>query len=241
MHFFEYGKSNGVPVLFLLGTPHSGDSVAELAALAAEYGVRLICPTRSWYVDSAIEPSFEICSALVMRHFEETGIAYAYVIGASGGGPFALHFASNYPAMIGACYLLASMGDPGVFRRTVVSPHTRMLVELFSNDDYDGALAQLSQWGISAPLAHGVWADFKVLLGSWSTINLVSPVPVYFHHGEVDDNAPLESVRTLASKLANCQLRISPDASHHALATDKEYTEFRSIFAEIMERCPASI
>jgi len=40
MQFFEYGKPDGVPLVFLSGTPHTEDSVAELAELAAETGVR---------------------------------------------------------------------------------------------------------------------------------------------------------------------------------------------------------
>lgn len=239
MQFFEYGKPNGAPLLFLLGTPHKGDSVAELADLASETGVRLICPTRPWYVDAAVEPSFETCTGQVIRYLKQNGIGYAFAMGGSGGGPFALHLTSNHPETFGACYLLASMGDPDVFKRTVASSHTQALLELFFDNDYDRAVVQLGQWGISPVLVHGIWADFKVLLGSWATINFASPVPVYIHHGETDDNAPLESVQVLASQLANCVLRISPRASHLGLANDKEFTEFRSIFSEVSERYSA--
>lgn len=241
MQFFEYGKPDGAPLVFLLGTPHIGDSVAELADLASETGVRLICPTRSWYVDAAVEPSFESCTANVIRYLEQNGIRHAFAIGGSGGGPFALHLASNYPDTFGACYLLASMGDPETFRRTVSSPHTRQLLELFFDNDYDRAVGQLGQWGIPPVLAHGIWGDFKVLLGSWATIDLASPVPVRIHHGETDDNAPIESVQLLESRLANCELRVSPYASHLGLANDKEFTEFRTIFSEVSDQYSAFI
>lgn len=125
------------------------------------------------------------------------------------------------------------MGDPDVFIRTVKSPHTQTLLQLFADSDYDRALAQLVDWCIPPALAHGVWADFEVLLGSWETIDFTTTVPVYLHHGEDDDNAPLESIRALAAKLTNCRMRISPAASHLGLATDKEHTELRSIFAEV--------
>jgi pimeloyl-ACP methyl ester carboxylesterase len=236
MHFFEYGKSDGVPLVFLLGTPHTGDSVAELADLATETGVRLICTTRSWYLDTATVPSFEICTTQVIRYLKENGLGHAFAMGGSGGGPFALHLTSNYPDIFGACYLLASMGEPDLFIRTVKSPHTQTLLRLFAESDYDLALAQLSEWGIPPALAHGVWADFNVLLGTWATIDLATAAPVYIHHGEDDDNAPLESIRALAAKLTNCQLRISPSASHLGLANDKEFTEFRSIFTEVGRR-----
>ena len=233
MHFFEYGKPGGVPLVFLLGTPHTGDSIAELADLATETGVRLICTTRSWYLDTAIAPSFAICTAQVIRYLEENGLSHAFAIGGSGGGPFALHLATSHPDIFGACYLIAAMGEPEVFIRTVKSPHTQTLLRLFADSDYDRALAQLVDWGIPSALAHGVWADFQVLLGSWETINFATAVPVYIHHGEDDDNAPLESIRALAAKLTNCRLRISHGASHLGLANDKEFTELRSIFTEI--------
>lgn len=85
MHFFEYGKLDGVPLVFMLGTPHTGDSVAELSDLATETGVRLICTTRPWYVDTATVPSFGICTAEVIRYLNAQGINRAFVIGGSGG------------------------------------------------------------------------------------------------------------------------------------------------------------
>jgi pimeloyl-ACP methyl ester carboxylesterase len=233
MHFYEYGKADGVPLVFLLGTPHTGENVAELTDLANETGVRLICTSRSWYFDTTIAPSFEICTAQVIRYLDENAIGRAFSIGGSGGGPFALHLTSRHPDIFGGCYLLASMGEPELFTSTVRSPHTQTLLRLFADSDYDRALDQLLDWGVPLALAHGVWADFKVLFGSWATIDLATAVPVYIHHGENDENAPLESIQALARKLTGCQLRISPSASHVELATDKNFTEFRSIFTEV--------
>jgi pimeloyl-ACP methyl ester carboxylesterase len=240
MQFFEYGKPDGIPLLFLLGTPHTGDSVAELSDVAAELGIRLIAPTRSWYIDSALEPSFESCTAQVLSYLSNAGITRAVVMGGSGGGPFALHLATNSPDLFSACYLLASMGDPAVFQEAVASPHTKVLLDLFRTADYDQAVSQLGQWGVPPRLAHGVWADFRVLLGSWAAIDFASKVPVFIHHGEHDDNAPLESVQALASQLQVCELRLSPHASHLGLANDKAFSEFRRIFSEAAERLTAA-
>jgi pimeloyl-ACP methyl ester carboxylesterase len=124
------------------------------------------------------------------------------------------------------------MGDPAVFLETVASSHTKVLLELFRTSNYDQVVTQLGQWGVPPQLAHGVWGDFQVLLGDWSAIDLSSNVPVYIHHGESDDNAPLESVESLASQLKVCELRLSPHASHLGLANDKEFLEFKAIFSE---------
>ncbi|TZF90713.1 alpha/beta fold hydrolase [Cognatilysobacter lacus] len=232
MQFFEYGKPDGQPLVFLLGTPHTGDSVAELSELASEQDIRLICPTRSWYLDAAAKPSFESCSRSVLAYLAHAGIDRAAVMGGSGGGPFALHLATNNPSYFSGCYLVASMGDPQVFKQTVASTHTKTLLELFGSSSYDQFVSQLGQWGVPPQLAHGVWADFDVLLGSWDAIHFRSPVRVFIHHGENDDNAPLESVRSLAAQLSCAELRLSPHASHLGLANDKELTEFRAIFSE---------
>jgi pimeloyl-ACP methyl ester carboxylesterase len=235
MQFFEFGKPDGAPLLFFLGTPHTGDSVADLSELALDFGIRLICPTRSWYIDTAAEPSFASCTAHALGYLAKAEIDRAVVMGGSGGGPFALHLATTNPDLFGACYLLASMGDPVVFQETVASSHTKALLEMFRASNYDQAMAQLGQWGVPSQLAHGVWGDFRVLLGDWSAIDLSSTVPVYIHHGEGDDNAPLESVQSLASQLNVCELRLSPYASHLGLANDKELTEFKVIFSEAAE------
>jgi len=238
MQFFEYGKPDGVPLVFLLGTPHTGDSLAELAGMAAETGVHLICTARSWYLDTAAAPSFESCTAQIVRYLEGRGLRHAFAAGGSGGGPFALHLASARPDIFGGCYLVAAFGEPEVFKHTVKSPHTQTLLRLHADGDYDRFVAQLSDWGIPPALVHGVWADFAVLFGSWAGIDLATTVPVYIHHGEDDDNAPLESIRALAARLANCRLRISPAASHLGLANDKEFTELRSIFTEVGKQIP---
>lgn len=239
MQFFEYGKADGAPLVFLLGTPHTGDSVAELSDLALQSGIRLICPTRPWYAGTAVEPSFEACTDRTIQYLKEHGIRRAYAIGGSGGGPFALHLTTNHWDIFGACYLLASMGAPDVFTNKVASPHTRILLELFTAKSYDQAIEQLGEWGMAPNLAHGVWGDFKVLLGSWNSIKYGVDIPVYIHHGESDDNAPLESVQALASQLSKSEFRISPYASHLGLANDKELTEFRTIFSEVSGRFAA--
>ena len=59
---------------------------------------------------------------------------------------------------------------------------------------------------------------------------------VYIHHGEDDDNAPIQSIRDLAARLPRHEWRVSDQASHASLAEDDAFTELRRIFAEVGER-----
>ncbi|WP_225154497.1 alpha/beta fold hydrolase, partial [Bradyrhizobium sp. NBAIM08] len=124
---------------------------------------------------------------------DANGIDRCHVMGGSGGGPFALHFASRHPHRVRACYLLASMGTPETFARTVTSAPTRQLLELFAKNGYEDAMETLGTWGLTPDLAHGAWGDFKVLLGPWDSIPYANAPMVYIHHGEDDDNAPIQS------------------------------------------------
>jgi len=236
MQFFEYGKVDGVPLVFLLGPPHTGDSVAELSELASHWGIRLICPTRPWYAGTAVEPSFAASTGPIIDYLHQHGIRRACAIGGSGGGPFALHLTTNHTDTFDACYLLASMGTPEIFMDKVASPQSRLLIELFRAKSYAQTVAQLGEWGMTEQLAHGVWSDFKVLFGSWESIRLDADIAVRIHHGRSDDNAPLESVQALALQLADSEFRISPTASHLGLANDEDFTEFRTIFADVAGR-----
>ncbi|MGQ4582079.1 alpha/beta fold hydrolase [Lysobacter sp. F60174L2] len=219
-----------------MGTPQKGESGAEFSELASELGIRLICPTRPWYDDNQCVPSFDHCSAQVISYLDSNGLEALDVMGGSGGGPFALHLASNHPGKVRACYLLASMGTPETFVSTVSSPQTLQLLSLFGDNDYDTAMQQLESWGLPADLSHGAWADFQVLLGRWDGADYGSTPEVFIHHGEDDENAPVESIQALAALLPKVEIRLSPDASHVALATDEEFTEMRKIFREVAAR-----
>ncbi|QDH70757.1 alpha/beta fold hydrolase [Marilutibacter alkalisoli] len=125
------------------------------------------------------------------------------------------------------------MGTPKTFVEKVTSPPTLELLELFRDNSYDAAIEQLGAWGLPRDLAHGAWSDFKVLLGPWDSIRFDAAPMVFIHHGEGDDNAPIESVRDLASKLPKSEIRISPYASHAGLAEDDSCTEMAKIFREV--------
>ena len=236
MRFHEFGNEAGVPLVFFMGTPQRGEAGSEFAELASQLNVKLICPTRPWYDGDDCEPSFEACTRRTLQHLNAKGIDRCHVMGGSGGGPFELHFSSNNPGLIEGCYLLASMGTPETFTRTVTSPPTRQLLELFGTNSYEDAMETLGTWGLPRDLAYGAWADFKVLLGPWDSIMFANAPMVYIHHGEDDENAPIQSIRDLAGRLPRHEWRVSDQASHASLAEDDAFTELRRIFAEVGER-----
>ena len=233
MKFHEFGNKAGVPLVFFMGTPQRGEAGSEFSGLAKQLDVRLMCPTRPWYDGDDCQPSFDVCTRRTLQYLDANGIDRCHVMGGSGGGPFALHFSSNNPDRVKACYLLASMGTPETFARTVTSPPTRQLLELFGTNSYEDAMEKLGTWGLPPDLAHGAGCDFKVLLGSWDSIAFADAPMVYVHHGEDDENAPIQSIRDLAGHLPRHEWRVSDHASHASLAHDEAFTELRRIFSEV--------
>lgn len=233
MQVHEFGAHDGVPLVFFLGTPQTGESGKAFDALARAEGIRLICPTRPWYGAAVDAPAFEGVTAPTVAWLKEQRIAACHAIGGSGGGPFALHLAANHPSLVRSCYLLAAMGTPSVFLETVTSPPTLQLLELLRHNGFDAAMETLASWGLPRALAHGAWADFQVLLGSWDTIPFDAAPPVFVHHAATDENAPLASISHLASRLPDVTLRLSESASHVALAEDASQTEVTAIFREV--------
>ena len=236
MQFHEFGNKAGVPLVFFMGTPQTGEAGCEFSELANQLNVRLICPTRPWYSGDECEPSFDVCTRRTLQYLNANGIDDCLVIGGSGGGPFALHFSCNHPGLVKGCYLLASMGTPDTFTRTVTSPPTRQLLELLGTNSHEDAMEALGTWGLPRDLAHGAWGDFKVLLGSWDSIPYANAPMVYVHHGEDDENAPIQSIRDLVGRLPRHAWRVSDRASHASLAQDEAFAELGRIFAEVGER-----
>lgn len=146
MPVHEFGRPDGTPLVFFLGTPQTGESGVVFDELASVHGIRLICPTRPWYERSDVVPSFEACTSAVMAYLDGKDITSCHVMGGSGGGPFALHLAANHPTLVRSCYLLAAMGTPAVFLETVSSPPTLQLLALLRENSYDVAIETMASW-----------------------------------------------------------------------------------------------
>ena len=233
MNIFEYGDSDGVPLVLFGGTPEKGDAFAELSDIAKDAHIRLICPTRPWYDDDNVVPSFAAVSTPLLAYLQRHGISSVHVMGGSGGGPFALDLARVAGDTVATCTLLASMGMPELFAERVTSPPTLELLEAFTPRDRDAWRDTTRRWKIPDELAQGAWGDFVVFFEELSQGPLQTSIDIHVHHSVTDPNAPLQSVRDMLIKCPSVTWHISDEADHIAMATDPTLQAIRTIFERI--------
>lgn len=113
--YSEYGVANGSPVLFFHGAPGSGYIHADLAAIAAQRGVRLIGVDRPGYGVSDVHHgrSFLSWADDVAAFTVALGIARFSIIGFSAGTPHALACAFKFPDRVKQLALIGALA-PGV-------------------------------------------------------------------------------------------------------------------------------
>ncbi|WP_242611621.1 alpha/beta fold hydrolase [Natrinema hispanicum] len=90
--YTEYGCSDGVPVVFLHGTPGSHRLGALFETVAREQGIRLLAFERPGYGYSTPWPSRSLRDAgtVVSTVLDDTNVERAGLVAFSGGGPHAL-------------------------------------------------------------------------------------------------------------------------------------------------------
>lgn len=233
MNIFEYGDSDGVPLVLFGGTPEKGDAFEELSDFANDAHIRLICPTRPWYDDDNVVPSFAAVSTPLLAYLNRQGISYFHVMGGSGGGPFALDLACIAGDKVATCTLLASMGMPEFFAERVTSAPTLELLEAFALRDRDAWQDTTRRWKIRDDLAKGAWGDFLVFFDELSQGPPQTSIDIHVYHSGSDPNAPLQSVRDMLVKCTSVTWNISEDADHIAMATDPTLQAIRRIFGRI--------
>ena len=118
--YSEYGDPDGVPVLFLHGTPGSGRLGELFDGDARERGVRLLAPTRPGYGRSEPWPDRSVADAgtYLADVLDDAGVESAGVIGFSGGGAHALALAATQPDRVGSVDLVAGATPPSVATET---------------------------------------------------------------------------------------------------------------------------
>lgn len=233
MNIFEYGNNTGIPLVLFGGTPQKGDAFENLDAMAKDANIKLICPTRPWYDDKNIPPSFGAVSTPLLIYLRKSGISSAHVMGGSGGGPFAFNLAKVAPETVATCTLLASMGMPETFKKLVKSPPTLELLKAFKPRDYTAWMETTLRWGLSPQLGHGAWGDFAVYFDELPQMNLRVTTPIFVYQSNSDPNAPLESVQAMLSESPVVSWHISDQADHIAMAKDPTDQIVRDIFSKI--------
>jgi pimeloyl-ACP methyl ester carboxylesterase len=233
MNIFEYGNRSGIPLVFFGGTPQKGDAFAGLDTLARETDIRLICPTRPWYDNQEVEPSFEAVSTPLLNYLRNCSISSVHVMGGSGGGPFAVNLAKVAPEIVATCTLLASMGMPEIFVKLVSSPPTLDVLKAFRLRDYQAWTEATRQWGLAADLSHGAWGDFIVYFDELPRQDLNVSTPVIVYQSTSDANAPIESVQEMLAQCPSVTWHISERADHVAMASGSGEEIVREIFQAI--------
>ena len=124
-----YGPGDGQPVLYFHGTPSSRLEPSLLTAfginfdaLLIKYNIQLVAVDRPGIGLSTFNPagSFTSFADDVSNLFRFLKIDQTKVLCWSGGGPFALAIANQYPGIIQAVNIIAgfsvSFSTPGVFK-----------------------------------------------------------------------------------------------------------------------------
>ena len=112
--WYEFGDGNGVPCLYMPGTPESGLAGGCYAQAALDAGVRLISVDRPGYGHSDFAPgrSLRGWAGDVEQLAGHLGLQRYAVVGESGGGPHAVAVSHALAASVTVTVLLAGMG-PG--------------------------------------------------------------------------------------------------------------------------------
>ncbi|MEF8915281.1 alpha/beta fold hydrolase [Natronomonas sp.] len=116
----EYGDSNGVPVVFLHGTPGSRRLGRLLDSAAAARGVRVLAPDRPGYGQSPAwsDRSVRDAKAFVTPVLDDAGVETAGIVAFSGGAPYALATAATRPDRIGRVDIVSGATPPDVSEET---------------------------------------------------------------------------------------------------------------------------
>ena len=104
----EYGDPDGLPVLFLHGTPGGRLGVAHHHERYVRQGLHVISPERAGYGASDAAPGRSLTDSAIdlTELLDARGLGPVFVIGGSGGGPHALAFAAAAPERVRAAGVL---------------------------------------------------------------------------------------------------------------------------------------
>ena len=128
----EYGDPGGVPLLFLHGAPGGRLSAAQHDQRFLRQGLRVLCPDRPGYGGSDAAPGHTLRDHAddLLALLDACELDRVFVVGGSGGGPYALALAATAPhrvhavgVLVGAAPLQADerAGQTGLVRTVLDS------------------------------------------------------------------------------------------------------------------------
>jgi pimeloyl-ACP methyl ester carboxylesterase len=132
VEFADYGE--GVPVLWVHGTPGGFDQVVSTLRLSdMPQRYRSIVPSRPGYLGTPLESGRAVSeqARLFKALLDHLGLQRVAVIGTSGGGPYAIEFARQFPDRCSALVLIAAVtmsfpreqeDDPSLIERAFATP-----------------------------------------------------------------------------------------------------------------------
>jgi pimeloyl-ACP methyl ester carboxylesterase len=142
LEYLEVGDPGGRPVVHLHGTPGTAASGALLADAARRNGVRLLAVSRPGYGRSMTTPPGLLSAARDVGELADgLGVEDFAVLGASGGGPFALASAVGLPTRVRRVLIAASPGPVHALAPQHLEPDDVRALELLAAGDVDGAVA----------------------------------------------------------------------------------------------------
>lgn len=110
--YADLGDPDGAPVVMFHGFPGSRRDALLGESSALRCGVHLICPDRPGYGLSSFKPGRTLAdfSTDVMELADALGLGSFYLLGVSGGGPYALGCACLHPQRIRGVSLVCGLG-----------------------------------------------------------------------------------------------------------------------------------
>lgn len=118
--YTEYGRADGVPVVFLHGTPGSRRLGALFDSAARERGIRLLALDRPGYGRSSPWPTRSVSGAgqFVSAVLDDLDVQTAGLIAFSGGGAYALATAATEADRVGRVDVVSGATPPDVSKET---------------------------------------------------------------------------------------------------------------------------
>ncbi|MDX6237765.1 MAG: hypothetical protein QOG10_2580 [Kribbellaceae bacterium] len=178
---WEGGNPNGVPVMFHHGTPSGRLQAVHGADAARRQDVRLISFNRPGYGRSTdTAPSLASVGLDTLRVTDALGIDEFAVLGASGGGPYAIATGLVHPGRVRAVGLVAGIGP-------------WRLIELPDKEDPDLPLLALTDTGDVSGALKGFRAQGGVAYNRMLTLPDEAMVEEFFRGAPAADTGWLDA------------------------------------------------